>query len=80
MAVGAVMGARLEWLDLKIAIPLCLIGLVSAGLREAGARSVIIVAALVALLTANWPAGTGLLAAVAAGCATGLTRHERSRA
>ncbi len=36
MAVGALMGARLDWLDLQIFIPLCLLGLVAAGLRAAG--------------------------------------------
>ena len=40
------MGARLDWLDLEIVIPLCLLGLVGAGLRAAGARSVILVAAV----------------------------------
>ena len=78
MALGAAIGARLDWLHLEIAIPLCLLGLVGPGLREPSARSVIVVAASVALLTASWPAGTGLLAAVAAGCATGLARDKRS--
>ncbi len=72
------MGARLDWLDLEIVIPLCLLGLVGAGLRAAGARSVIVVAASTALLTAGWPAGTGLLVAVVAGCAAGLASDRRS--
>ena len=79
MAVGAVMGARLDGLDLQIFIPLCLLGLVGTGLRAAGARSVMMMAAAVALATANWPAGTGLLAAIAAGCATGVAKDEKSR-
>jgi predicted branched-subunit amino acid permease len=79
MALGALMGARLDWLDLQIFIPLCLLGLVGAGLRAAGARSVMVVAAAVALLTASWPAGTGLLAAIVAGCAIGLANDKRSR-
>jgi predicted branched-subunit amino acid permease len=79
MAVGALMAARLDWLDLQIFIPLCLLGLVGAGLRAAGARSVMIAAAAIALLTASWPAGTGLLAAIVAGCATGLANDKRSR-
>ena len=78
MAVGALMGARLDWLDLEIVIPLCLLGLVGTGLRTAGARSVIVVAASTALLTAGWPAGTGLLVAVVAGCAAGLASDRRS--
>ena len=71
------MGARLDWLDLEIVIPLCLLGLVGAGLRAAGARAVIVVAGAVALLTASWPAGTGLLAAVAAGSATGIGKRPQ---
>ena len=34
MAVGAVLGARLDWLDLQIVVPLCLLGLVGPGLRS----------------------------------------------
>ncbi len=79
MAVGACMGDRLDWLDLQIFIPLCLLGLVGAGFRTAGARSVTVVAASVALVTASWPAGSGLLAAIVAGCATGLAKDKRSR-
>jgi branched chain amino acid efflux pump len=79
IALGAFTGARLDWLDLDIVIPLCLLGLVGAGLRAAGARSVIVVAAVAALITASWPAGTGLLVAVIAGCAAGLASDGRSR-
>jgi predicted branched-subunit amino acid permease len=80
IAVGALLGARLDWLDLDIVIPLCLLGLVGAGLRAPSARSVIVVAASVAVITAGWPAGTGLLVAVVAGCATGLAHDRRSGA
>jgi predicted branched-subunit amino acid permease len=79
IAVGALMGARLDWLDLEIVIPLCLLGLVGAGLRAPGARSVIVVAAVAALVTTTLPAGTGLLVAVVAGCAVGLASDRRSR-
>jgi predicted branched-subunit amino acid permease len=72
------MGTRLDSLDLEIVIPLCLLALVGAGLRDAGARPVIIVAAVVALLTTSWPAGTGVLAAVVAGSAAGLVHDRRS--
>lgn len=80
MAVGVVLGGRLDGLHLDIAVPLCLLGLVGAGLRAAGGRSVIVIAAAVALLTASWPAGTGLLAAVGAGCAAGLAPNRRRAA
>jgi predicted branched-subunit amino acid permease len=79
IAVGAVMGARLEGPDLAIVVPLCLLVLVVSGLRAAGARSVIVVAAATALLTAGWPAGTGLLVAVVAGGVAGVASDRRSR-
>jgi predicted branched-subunit amino acid permease len=79
IAVGAVLGARLESIDLSIIIPLCLLGLIGGGLRAPGARSVIVVAAAAALLTAGWPSGTGLLVAVVAGCLTGIVSEPRSR-
>ena len=78
IAVGALMGARVDWLELEIIVPLCLLGLVGDGLRSRGARPVIAVAASVALLTAGWSAGTGLLAAIIAGCATGLAVDRRT--
>jgi predicted branched-subunit amino acid permease len=79
IAVGALMGARLDWLDLEIVIPLCLLALIGAGLRAAGTRSAIVVAAAVALLTSNWPAGTSVLAAVVAGSVAGLPRTRGSK-
>jgi len=79
IVIGALIGARLDSVDLSIVIPLCLVGLVGAALRTAGSRTVIVVAAAVALLTAHWPNGTGLLAAVLAGTATGIAYERRSR-
>jgi predicted branched-subunit amino acid permease len=80
MAVGAVLGARLDWLDLQIAVPLCLLALVGTGLRRSGTRLVIVVAGVVALLTASWPSGTGLLAAIAAGSLAGVAVERRNPA
>ena len=77
IAIGAVLGARLDWLELDVVVPLCLMGLVGPELRARDSRSVILVAGSIALLTADWPAGTGLLAAIAGGCATGLAGHRR---
>ena len=71
------LGARLDWLDLEVVVPLCLLGLVGPELRARDSRSVIIVAGAIAVLTASWPAGTGLLAAIAGGCAAGLAGHRR---
>lgn len=77
IAAGAVMGARLGWVDLEVVIPLCLIGLVGTSLRSREERAAIAVAAALALLTSNWPAGTGLLVAVAGGCAAGMASDRR---
>ena len=72
MAAGVVLGARLEQLDLDIVVPLCLIGLVGATIRSSHTRIVMVVAGVVAFVTAGWPNGTGLLAAIAAGAVAGL--------
>jgi branched chain amino acid efflux pump len=72
IAAGAVLGARLDGLDLQIAVPLCLLGLVATALRTSGGRAVSAAAAASALVTIGWPSGTGILVAVVAGSATGL--------
>jgi len=78
IALGALIGPRLNGLDLQIVVPLCLLALVGSALRDAGSRRVIVVAAVVALLTVHWPAGTGLLMAIGAGAIAGLM-HDRRR-
>jgi len=77
IAAGALLGTRLDWLDLRIAVPLCLLGLVGPGLRKSGAWSVCLVAGVAALVTIKWPSGTGLLVAVVAGSLTGLAVDRR---
>jgi predicted branched-subunit amino acid permease len=78
MAVGALAGARVDGLDLDIVVPLCLLSLVGDALRPIATRRVVLVAAGVAAITITLPAGTGLLAAVAAGTAAGsMTRREQ---
>jgi predicted branched-subunit amino acid permease len=82
VGAGALLGTRLDWLDLRIAVPLCLLALVGPQLRATADRPVIVTAAVVALVTAGWPSGTGLLAAIGAGCAAGLaarSRHDATR-
>jgi predicted branched-subunit amino acid permease len=79
IAAGALLGARLDGLDLQIAVPLCLLGLVGTGLRARGTRTVSLAAGAAALVTVAWPSGTGLLAAVAAGCLAGWVGDTRRR-
>jgi predicted branched-subunit amino acid permease len=71
VAAGALLGPRLDWLDIGIVVPLCLVAVLGDALRESEGRRVVAVAATVALLTASWPAGTGLLAAIVAGIVAG---------
>ena len=78
MAVGAMVGPRLDGLDLQIVVPLCLLALVGSALRDAASRRVVAAAAVVAFLTVHWPSGTGLLAAIAAGALAGLVHDRRS--
>ncbi|MGD9704878.1 MAG: AzlC family ABC transporter permease [Acidimicrobiia bacterium] len=79
IGAGALLGARLDWLDLRVVVPLCLLGLVGPELRARDSRSVVIVAGAIAVLTADWPAGTGLVAAIAGGCAAGMVGGRWSR-
>jgi predicted branched-subunit amino acid permease len=78
MALGAILGTRLDSLDLEIVIPLCLLALIGPSLRDGGTRVVVVVAAAVAMLTIHWPSGTGLLAAAVAGSVAGLGVDRRS--
>ena len=78
IAFGALAGARLDARDLEIVIPLCLLGLVGAGLRTGPTRLVMVVSAVTALVTIAWPSGTGLLVAVVAGSVAGSVHEGRS--
>jgi len=77
MAVGAVVGPRLDGIDLQIVVPLCLVALIGEGLRSVGSGLVVAAAALVAVSTASLPAGSGLLVAVTAGAAVGVVWDRR---
>lgn len=80
IAVGIVVGSRLDWLDVDIVVPLCLVTLIGGGIRARTERCIIAVAASTAVLTRNLPSGTGLLLAVAAGVAAGGAMDRRTRA
>jgi predicted branched-subunit amino acid permease len=79
IAVGAIVGARLDGVDLRFVVPLGLLGLLGRSLADARDRWVMAAAALAALVCGSWPAGTGVLVAVAAGSAAGslLSRGAR---
>jgi predicted branched-subunit amino acid permease len=71
VAVGIVAAGRIGVPDLEVAVPLCLLALVGPALGRPADRRVVVGAALVGLLTAGWPSGTGLVAATVAGCLAG---------
>jgi predicted branched-subunit amino acid permease len=77
MALGTLIGSRLDGLDIQIVVPLCLLALVGDGLRVRSSRLVVLVAAAVAVLAAAMPVGTGLLAAVVAGTIVGVLAEAR---
>lgn len=80
IAMGAVVGARLAWLDIDIVVPLCLVALVGPGLRARSERPVVLAAAGTAVLTRQFPAGSGLLVAVATGVVVGSFVERSGRA
>jgi predicted branched-subunit amino acid permease len=84
MAVGVLVGSRIDQVDFEIVVPLCLVALVAPMLRQREHRWVLATAAVTALVTRSWPAGTGMLCAIAVGCLagsfTGGSRTGRARA
>jgi predicted branched-subunit amino acid permease len=77
IGAGVLLGARLDWIRLDIVVPLCLLGLVGGSVATRAARPGLLAAAVVAYVTASWPAGTGLLLAVVAGAVTGRISDGR---
>jgi predicted branched-subunit amino acid permease len=78
--VGMVVGSHAGGgLGLDVAVPLCLFVLVVPRLRDRRGLLVGLTTAAVAVLTASWPAGSGLLVAITAGTFAGwLASRERS--
>lgn len=74
IAVGAALGARLDWARLPVVVPLVLAGNVAPALRAPRTLRVALAAAAIALLTTGWPPGTGMVAAIGAGCLAGFER------
>ncbi len=79
IALGAVVGSRIDAAQPTIAAPLCLAALVGPHLRLTGTRLVCAVAAVSAVAGRELPGGAGLIAAIAAGCAAGALVDRRTR-
>jgi predicted branched-subunit amino acid permease len=71
VAAGMVVGGRIPTTHLGIAVPLCLLAMVGPSLRRGDDARAVGVAATIAWLTATWPSGTGLLAAIVGGAVAG---------
>lgn len=74
IGAGIVLGARHDATALfGLCTPLCLTAIVAPHLHTAAGVRCVTAAGGVAVLTSSWPSGTGLLAAMAAGAAAGMT-------
>ena len=72
VTLGMVLGARAgASLGLDVAVPLCLFTLVAPRLRDRRGMIVVVTTGVTAVLTAGWPAGSGLLVAIVAGTIAG---------
>jgi len=67
IAVGAIFGSRLPEAGLGVAAPLCMLAMIGPRLRKSEQRAAAIAAAVITMLTADFPAGTGILVAIVAG-------------
>ena len=67
IAAGAMIGDRLPHVGLELVAPICLMSLIGTRVRDRSNRWAAVAAAATALLTSHAPAGTGLMAAIAAG-------------
>jgi predicted branched-subunit amino acid permease len=71
MAIGAIAGARADGLDLDVVVPICLASLLGPALRDPVDRCAALAGALTMVFTRGWPAGTGIVVAIAAGTVAG---------
>lgn len=78
IGLGAVLGSRIGGVDVGIVVPLCLLSLVGDALRVRASRVVVVVASVVGTCTTSFPAGTGMLVAIAGGAGAGLAWERRS--
>lgn len=75
IAVGVIVGGRLDAIDLEIVAPVCLAALLGPALREASARMAAAAAGAVAILGGRWPPGSALLLAIVAGAVAATARR-----
>lgn len=62
--------------ELELAVPLCLVALLADRLRDRSTRLTVVAAALCAVTTAHWPAGTGMLLVIGLGVVIGASRRS----
>ncbi len=79
IALGAVAGGRVTWLDLDIVVPLCMLALVTDRLRRRNWQ-VVAASATAALMTGGWSPAAALPVVIVVGCASGAVADARSRA
>jgi predicted branched-subunit amino acid permease len=77
--LGMVLGSHAGGgLGLDVAVPLCLFVLVFPRLRDRTGLLIGLTTGAVAVMTASWPAGSGVLVAIVAGTLTGRLASRRS--
>ena len=79
IAAGAMIGDRLPHVGLELVAPICLMTLIGSRVRDRSNRWAAVAAASTALLTSHAPAGTGLIAAIAAGVVAANVSERWSR-
>ncbi len=71
VALGAVIGDRLDGRHLAIAVPLCLAGVVGPRLLDRSTRAVCSAAAITAVVTSGLPVSAGVMISIVAGTVAG---------
>lgn len=78
IGIGVVVGGRLDFVDLDVMVPLCLVALVAPALRDGANRAPMIAAGAVALFGPLLPSGITTLLAIVAGTLAGSTTRVGS--
>jgi predicted branched-subunit amino acid permease len=67
VVAGMVLGTHVEMAALMTAVPLCLLAMLVPGLGRSSSRRAIVAAGIAGGVTSHWPAGSGLIMAIAVG-------------